>query len=218
MDPQRFFSDQDREAIRAATAEAEGRTGGEIVSYAVERCDAYEEAAWKGAALGALALALAAGLAHWLGAFWGGWGLLWITLPAGAGAAAGFALGTWVPGLQRRLVTPEVLEQRVARRAAVAFVDEEVFATRDRTGVLLFLALFEHRVVVLADSGINARVEPAAWEAISEGIARGIREGRPAAALVEAIGACGRLLEEKGVARRPDDVDELGDELRVSDE
>ena len=39
--------------------------------------------------------------------------------------------------------------------AMAAFVEEEVFSTRDRTGILLFLSLFEHRVVVLGDSGIN---------------------------------------------------------------
>jgi putative membrane protein len=101
-------------------------------------------------------------------------------------------------------------------RAAAAFLEAEVFATRDRTGVLIFLALFEHRVVVLADSGIAARVEPGAWKGISDRLAAGIREGRAAAALIEAIGACGRLLAERRVERRPDDVSELPDHLRTS--
>ena len=36
--------------------------------------------------------------------------------------------------------------------------EEEVFSTEDRTGILLLLSLFEHRVVVLGDAGIKAKV------------------------------------------------------------
>lgn len=215
---QRLFRDRDLEAVRAAVAAAERATGGEIVTYVVGRCDPYEEARWKGAAFGAVALAALAGLAHALGGFWGGWGVAWITLPVVAGTLLGyFGTAAW-PGLARRLVDEETLEGRVLARARTAFLDEEVFATRDRTGVLLFLAIFERKVVVLGDSGIHARVEPAEWEEIAADLAAGIRRGRAAAALVEAVERCGRLLERKGVPRRPDDRDELADEVRLRDE
>jgi uncharacterized membrane protein len=45
-------------------------------------------------------------------------------------------------------------------------------------------------------------------------LAAEIRGGRPAPGLVEAIRACGELLERHGVARRSDDQDELSNELR----
>ena len=54
MEPDRFFSQADLDAIQAAVQEAEGRTSGEIVPYVVERSDPYQNALWKGAALGAL--------------------------------------------------------------------------------------------------------------------------------------------------------------------
>jgi uncharacterized membrane protein len=44
---------------------------------------------------------------------------------------------------------------------------------------------------------------------------RGIRARRAADGLVEAIAACGRLLERTGVKREKGDTDELSDNLRV---
>ncbi len=217
MELHRFFSDSDREAIRRATAAAEGRTSGEIVPVAVGACDDYDEAAWKTAAVGALLAALVVGLIHFFGGFWGGAGLLWITLPAAGGAAVGFLAGRWIPAVRRAMVSADTIDTRVERRARQAFLEEEVFNTRERTGILIFLALFERRVVVLGDSGINRAVDQAEWDHVVAGLVKGIRTGRPGPALVEAIVECGRLLEKHGVEIRPDDIDELADGLRMED-
>lgn len=218
MDPRRIFTAADLEAIRAATADVERRTPGEVVAYIVGRCDGYEEAAWRASALLAGAAALAAGAAHALGGYWVGAGLAWISFPALAGAAAGWLLARRSSALRRLLIDDETLARRVRRRAEAAFLEEGVFATRDRSGVLLLLALFERRAVVLPDRGIAQRVDPAEWSRIADALAEGARRGRHAAALVEAIGACGRLLEAGGIARRADDRDELGDEPRLRDD
>jgi len=69
-------------------------------------------------------------------------------------------------------------------------------------------------VVILADSGIHAQVEESRWQAISRDMARGIAAGRAGDALLGGIRACGELLAERGVAPRPDDADELSNELR----
>jgi putative membrane protein len=211
-----LFSEQDLKAVRAAVAAAEGTTAGEIVPYVVDASDAYEGALWKAAALGAMGAALLAAVGHAIAGLWGG-GALWIGLPAAAGGALGFVLAAFVPPVKRGLVPRDVLERRVRRRAAVAFVEEEIFATDDRTGILLFLSLFERRVVVLGDAGINAKVGEEEWEGISRAIASGIRGGRPGEALVQGIGACGELLTRRGVEIRPDDRNELRDDLRRRD-
>jgi putative membrane protein len=211
-----IFTEADHEAIRAAVAAAEELSGGEVVPYAVGRCGDYRAACWAAAALVAALAAGISALVHDLGGFWGGSALVWVALPAPVAALAGFGLVAAWSGLRRRLTSAAALDDRVEMRAAAAFLEAEVFATRDRTGVLIFLALFEHRVVVLADSGIAARVEPGEWKGISDRLAAGIRDGRAAAALIEAIGACGRLLAERRVERRPDDVSELPDHLRTS--
>ena len=214
----RYFSKSDLEAIRQAVAGAERRTSGEIVPYVVGASDDYAEARWRGATLGALLGALVAALVHEAAGLWGGWFAAWVTLPPAAGGIAGFLAATLAPPVRRLLVDDAALDRNVRRRAEQAFLAEEVFRTRDRTGILVFLSLFERRVTVLADSGISAVVPQTEWDAIVAGIVAGIRAGRAPAALVEGISACGAVLERHGVEIRPDDRDELSDGLRTAKE
>ena len=109
------------------------------------------------------------------------------------------------------------MARRVHRRAALAFLDEEVFDTRDRTGILIFVSLFEHRIEVLGDTGINAKVQPEEWVEVVDLIREGILARDLAGGLVSGIERCGDLLNRRGVAVRPDDTDELHDGVRVSD-
>ncbi|RMH20895.1 MAG: hypothetical protein D6696_07170 [Acidobacteria bacterium] len=216
MSVRELFDPQQLQAVRQATRRAEARTAGEVVTYVVGRCDEYREAWWTGATLGALLAAMAAAGWSYLHELWGV-PAAWLVAPPFAGAVAGYALGRFVPPVQRLLVPDETLERRAARRAAEAFLEEEVFATRDRTGVLIFVAYHERRVVILRDAGINAKVDAASWDVIAADLARGIRQRRAAEALVQAVEACGKLLAEHGVERRADDADELANDVRVRD-
>lgn len=217
MQPRDFFSAADLEAVRRETGKAEARTSGEIVPVVVGACDNYEEVAWKAAAFGALAAALVAGIIHAMGGFWLGMGWLWITGPTAVGAAVGYLLTRLWPQFRRAMVSPETLDLRVGRRARQAFLDEEVFATTERTGILIFLALFERRVIVLGDEAINQAVDQHEWQNIVDHLTKGIHSGRPGPALVESIRECGLLLEKHGVEIQPDDIDELDDGLRMED-
>ncbi len=209
---------EDLSAIREATEAAERRTGGELVCVLVKQCDTYPGSPWKGAALGAIAGAAATTVWHTLGLGWRAIDPYLPPLLTLAGAALGFLAVVALPTLRRLLVPADLLDLRVDRRAAAAFLAEEVFATRERTGVLLFVAFFEHRVRILADSGLDARVGADAGGAIAGELTRGIRAGRTREALVAAVEACGKVLEEHGVARRADDENELADEPRLLDD
>lgn len=213
MEPDHFFSQADLDAIQTAVRDAEARTSGEIVPYVVERSDEYQNAIWKGAALGALLGPMVAlAIYRWSDV----WGIpigVWIAVPALVGGAIGYLLSL-LDAVRRWMAGAETLDLRARRRAAVAFLEQEVFQTRHRTGILLFVSLFERRVVLLADSGIHQKVEKGAWDAITGRLAGGIRGGRPGPAMIEAIRACGELLERHGVERQSDDQDELPNELR----
>ena len=210
-----FFSEGDREAIRAATAEAERTTSGELVVYVVERCDPYPEVAWKGALIGGAVGAACGAIAVRL---FGGWGApdeLWLLIGLQLGLLGGW-LASRFEGVARKLIGDEALSSRVDGRAAEAFIEENVFATAERTGVLLFLALFEHRVLVLADEGIRERVNPGAWEGIATDLAAGIRGGAPASALTDAVTRCAALLSAHGVPANTSN--ELSNQPRFRDE
>jgi putative membrane protein len=208
-----FFSPADHAAIEAAVRDVERRTAGEVVPYAVERSDPYTRGLWIAATLGSLLAALVAVPVHHRVAGWGNALDLWIALPPLVGAAAGWVIALAVPALRRLLVAADVLEERVHQRARAAFLEEEVFRTRDRTGVLIFVSLFERRVVVLADRGIAARVPNVEWDGVAAAIVAGMRRGEPGRALAEGIGRCGAILAAH-VPPRADDRDELPGRLR----
>ncbi len=215
-----LFPDLDQERIREAVATAERATSGEIVPYVVARSGRYEVARWRGAAIGASVFAVAGLVA---GAVYDGWGLDWLYAAEGMlaltllGALAGALVAWWTP-VRRALAGQRRMDEAVARRAAQAFIEEEVFDTRDRTGILLFVSLFEHRLLVLGDSGINAKVDAGEWVEVVALVRDGIRRGAATDGLVAAIDRCGELLHRRGVEIRDDDSDELSDSVRLRTE
>ena len=212
---EKLFSEQDKERIKKAVDEAERMTAGEIVPYVVGESDPYDEALWRGGSfLGAVVLGLLAFLHEGLGLL-PSLGIAYLLLLGFAGFAFGMGLVRVFPVMKRMLAGEDLMERRVSSRAAVAFIDEEVFNTRDRTGILIFVSITEHRVLVMGDSGINAKVGDHAWEDITQTIVRGIREGKAADGLIKAVEECGHLLERHGVAIRPDDRNELPDDIRL---
>jgi len=212
---EKLFSEQDRERIKKAVDEAEGKTSGEIVPYVVRESDPYAEALWRGGtSLGVIVLATLAFLHEALGLL-PFLGVAWVLMLGFCGFMAGMGLVRYVPAFKRLFAGEDLMERRVSMRAAVAFIDEEIFNTRDRTGILIFVSMTEHKVLVMGDSGINARVGENAWEEVAQTIVRGIRGGKAAEGLIEAVEQCGHLLEHRGVAIRPDDRNELSDHVRL---
>ncbi len=197
-----FFSEEEQARIEAVVRAAELRTSGEIVPLVVDAAYGYPRAEIQGGGL--LALAIAANCSWWLFA-----GSLWIFLGV-------FLLGYWPcrlllrrsPPLLRRLIHPAEIDAEVEERAKTAFLDHGLHRTREGTGILILICLFEHRVQVLADHGIHHAVPPETWQRVADLVTAGIRQGRTCDALCEAVTYCGDLLAEQFPPRR-DDTDEL---------
>lgn len=196
-----------RTRIEAAVTEVEQHTSGEIVVVEVTASDEYAGFALRYAGGAALLAAIAA---H---ALWPGLAMAWLLwLQAGVALAvtALFRVGVVV----RTLVPEMCLTEQVERKAREAFFDHELFATRERTGVLILISELEHRVAILGDTGIDKRLHASGWHAHVQRMVGAIREGRAADGLCDVIGSIGHVLAEH-LPARAGDTDELSNRVRI---
>jgi uncharacterized membrane protein len=82
----------------------------------------------------------------------------------------------------------------VRRAAARAFARLRIDRTRERNGVLIFVAPWRRRFAILGDDGIHRRVPGDFWEQVAGPLAQAFRAGDPTSGLVQAIAAIGRQL------------------------
>ncbi|HEY6553654.1 MAG TPA: hypothetical protein VI669_09870 [Vicinamibacteria bacterium] len=211
---ERRFSDDDRRRIAEAVREAEAGTSGEVMVVIADASDDYAEAPWR-AAFGLLGLVMLADLGYrHFATFWWSWNADVVWLGVGAAGVVGYLVASWAP-LRRALIGRERMALRVRRAAEAAFTTERVFETRDRTGILIYLSLLEHQVLVLPDAGIAAKAPETAWASVVATIVSGMKAGRPTDAVVTAVQSCGDMLRAAGFTARPDDANEIPDSARV---
>lgn len=201
-----FFTPEERARIRGAVAAAERETAGEIATMVVDASDSYREAETLGAVLVAGLVAVAVAVAAHHVTIWTYIPLLFLLfLPCRL-------LFRLSPRLKLPFAGRRRVEEAVRERAVRAFYEKGLYKTRDETGILIFISLLEHRVWILGDRGIDARIPPDFWRHLAADLALGIREGRTCEALCGVIAGCGAELA-RHFPRRADDVNELRDEV-----
>jgi putative membrane protein len=205
---QRFLSDADRKKIEACVHEAESRTRGEIVVMVTPASHHYPMAGLLGAS--AFALPVAVALTPPLGSlFWAGPFNLWIFLAVLIPLVLVFHEAVKrIHVLRRWFIHAKEMEEEVREAAHTQFFRKGLHRTREETGVLIYVSVFEHRVWVLGDRGIDAKVPEGQWKAAAEMIVRSIQQGRPAEGICQAVAEVGRILQEKFPVG-PDNPDEL---------
>jgi uncharacterized membrane protein len=86
-----------------------------------------------------------------------------------------------------------------------------------RNGVLLFIASEEQQFVILGDRGIDEKVPHGFWDEIAAALAARFKAGDFTGGICDAIAAAGQHLAS-WFPRSASDVNELSDEIDVSDE
>jgi uncharacterized membrane protein len=81
-------------------------------------------------------------------------------------------------------------------RAVMLFGKLRVWDTEHNNGVLIYLLLAEHAIEIVADRGIDARVDDAAWAAMARRMGAAFREGRFEDGLTQALEEMSALLVE----------------------
>lgn len=205
---QEFLSDQDREKIIQTVREVEQKTAGEIVPMVVSRSYSYPMADVIGGAVFALPVSLI--LSYFIGGWlWIGDQNMWLFLGIFTLCFMAFYQACkHILWLKRVFISRREITEEVEEAATISFFREGLHRTRDKTGVLIFISVFERRVWVLGDQGINSKVSKEQWDNIVQIITGGIKRKNPAEAICRAVKEVGQMLQEN-FPIKPDDQDEL---------
>jgi putative membrane protein len=208
-----MFLDADEiAAIDARIAAIEAASGVEVVTAVVGKSDAYPELPWTAFALGAALAALALGVSDALRPDWVVAHAALVAAVTILGAGGAFALAAvFVPAFARLFLGAARRELEVRQYARTLFLDRELFRTRQRTGILILVSVFERRVELVADTGFAGRVTGGDWQRVVQRMTTVLAGARPAAALEEGLAALGGLLAQHGYRAEAGDVDELPD-------
>ena len=100
----------------------------------------------------------------------------------------------------------------VEKRSLVVFNKLKLNETQLHNGVLIYLAVRDHKFAILGDEGINKVVENNFWNDVKDLMLSHFREGRFADGLVQGIKRCGEKLKTY-FPYQSDDVNEIPDEI-----
>ena len=101
-----------------------------------------------------------------------------------------------IPTVDRFIIPKTIRLQTVYNRALRHFVESGVYATKNRSGILIFVSYMEREVKILADTGISEKIAPELWNLIATDLAEGLGTEDATGAFIRAVERCGELLAE----------------------
>lgn len=208
------FAALEESRLKEIIAGIEAKAGVQVLTTVIAKADAYPEAPWKAFALAASLSALVLVVQAFLDPPWivPLHAALFGVAVLGVGALAAL-LTTLLPSLARRFVTHARCEAEVLQHAQALFLDREMFRTRERTGILVLVSLFERKVVILPDAGVAGRVSQPALADVVARMTAPLSRGARYQALVEGLAALESALLAAGFAGAPGAPDEIPDEF-----
>lgn len=197
----RYLSDSEAQSCAEAIAQAELKTSGEIVVAIAKR-----SAPVRHIVLSLTMSFLCAGfLLQLSGLDLAGYAIELAALPSA------LLLSRW-PTLQRLISFESDLDDAVNLMARSVFYGAGIERTAGATGVLIFISLMEHRVVVLGDRAIDSKLphspEQNTWSDVVQLVLKGKRGNSLANGINAAVAAAGQLLAAHFPAEKhnPDEV------------
>jgi len=114
------------------------------------------------------------------------------------------------------LIAKREMTEEVERRARETFQRLRIRDTRNATGILIYVSLYEHMVHVVGDDTISAKLSQDDWEELTGIIIAGFKDGQPAEGIRNGILRGGELLA-RHFSIEPGDRNELVDKLHLID-
>ncbi len=97
-------------------------------------------------------------------------------------------------------------------RAKKVFTKLKMHETKEKNGILVYIATENHKIAVIGDAGIHNKLGKEYWDKIVQGMIAKFREGHPAQGLADAIIDCGHQLKHY-FPYLSDDKNELNDSI-----
>lgn len=211
------FSEEDKNTVKETVQHLEQQTAGEVVVYFARESDSYLLSCWKLSGIfGGLFLALVASLSYlWL--LPASMSILSICFAGIVAGGIGFAIPYFLHNLRVSFTPNHMVSHRVLTKARDIFLQEEIFNTSDRIGILIYISELEHQVQVLGDTGINKKIQQSDWDEVLALVIEGIKANEPAQGIARAIQKCESLLLDHGFVNVVKPDNELSDDMRIED-
>ncbi|HOG43145.1 MAG TPA: TPM domain-containing protein [bacterium] len=190
----KFLSETEKNSVMSTVSQLEQKTSGELVPMIVSTSGNYGEYSIIGAFAFSLPLSVcAAYLINWYQYGTGDTLMLFLMMFLPLFIMFFFTLN-YIPCLKRLFIPKHVMEEEVRETAAAAFFTHGLHKTKDASGVLLYISVFERRVWIMADSGINSKLPEVTWDSVVADLIKGLKQKRNGEVIVTAINRIGELL------------------------
>lgn len=103
-------------------------------------------------------------------------------------------------------------ERNVLDRASQVFAHLDMHKTAERNGVLIYVAMDDHKFAILGDAGINQKVSDDFWDSTAGKMTARFKERQILEGIVTGIHDAGEQLA-KYFPYKDDDINELSDEI-----
>ncbi|HUQ28616.1 MAG TPA: TPM domain-containing protein [Usitatibacter sp.] len=113
--------------------------------------------------------------------------------------------------VEAELTTAQLWHDLTSReRARQVFAEQGVWNTAENNGILVYLLLADRRVEIVADRGIDARVDATKWQEVCRMMETHFREGRFEAGAAAGIDAMSELLATHfpSTGERPNELED----------
>jgi len=206
----RSLNDVEHKRIAETIRTAEEKTSGEIYCVVAHSSDSYMFPAGFIVTLAILLISFV--LANILEAWWFQVHLSVFVAAQVLAVACALLVLSLLPTTRIYFVPKRVRYRRAHENALKQFLARNVHITAERTGVLIFVSLAEHYAEVVADSGINAKVQQKDWDDVIRDLTKSAGRNALADGFVAAIASVGKHLAAH-FPPRPQNPNELDDHV-----
>lgn len=205
MSAKEYFTDEAKGAATQAIKDIESHTSVEVVVAVRRRAEDYRHADYMWGVIVMMVALLLILFLPWTFA------LEVIPLEVAASFVVGMLASTTIAPIRRLLISKKRRKEAVERAARAAFYDLGISKTQGRSGLLVFVSVFEGMVELVPDAGLNLSELGAGWDAKVKAAVEGRQGPRAFASALKELGP----LLGKAYPRSADDVNELPDEVNV---